>query len=283
MVKTRFQSSEFKDMNSIPKNPLRAVSYHVRSTFSAVRGLYHNEGLFALWKGIGAMVVGVMPSRAIYFSSYNKGKSIFSEIVGQENALVHLSSAFCAGITTATATNPIWLIKTRMQLQSVAKDAAPLYRNSFHCLSEVVKKEGVSALYKGLSASYLGVAEGTIQWVIYEKMKKSIREFRSDSEDYSKSNQELADYFLAAAASKLIAAVTTYPHEVLRTRLRQKDAVGRYDGLIAATRTIFREEGLTAFYGGMTAHLLRVVPNSAIMFFCYELLINYFSAQKKAL
>jgi solute carrier family 25 protein 33/36 len=36
----------------------------------------------------------------------------------------------------------------------------------------ILKQEGVKGLYKGMSASYLGVAEGTIQWVIYENLKK---------------------------------------------------------------------------------------------------------------
>lgn len=35
-----------------------------------------------------------------------------------------------------------------------------------------MKQEGIKGLYRGMSASYLGVAEGTIQWVIYEKLKK---------------------------------------------------------------------------------------------------------------
>jgi solute carrier family 25, member 33/36 len=29
-------------------------------------------------------------------------------------------------------------------------------------------------------------------------------------------------------------------------------------------------------YGGMTAHMMRVVPNSAIMFFCYEFLTHLY-------
>ena len=31
------------------------------------------------------------------------------------------------------------------------------YKNSFDCVRKVVQEEGVRALYKGLSASYLGI------------------------------------------------------------------------------------------------------------------------------
>ena len=94
------------------------------------------------------------------------------------------------------------------------------------------------------------------------------------------------DYFLIAAASKWIACVSTYPHEVLRTRLRQgrmPDGTNKYSGLKSAVQTIYREEGMTAFYGGMTAHLMRVVPNSAIMFFCYEVFVHVFTKYQKQL
>jgi solute carrier family 25 protein 33/36 len=35
---------------------------------------------------------------------------------GQDTALVHLLAAATAGIVISTATNPIWLVKTRLQL-----------------------------------------------------------------------------------------------------------------------------------------------------------------------
>jgi solute carrier family 25 protein 33/36 len=76
-----------------------------------------------------------------------------------------------------------------------------------------------------------------------------------------------------------MAAIITYPHEVLRTRLRQapENGVIKYTGFIQAGRLILREEGVGALYGGMTAHLLRVVPNAAILFFSYELIISAWS------
>lgn len=47
-----------------------------------------------------------------------------------------------------------------------------MYKNSLDCALKILQQEGAKGLYKGMSASYLGVAEGTIQWVIYENLKK---------------------------------------------------------------------------------------------------------------
>lgn len=79
-----------------------------------------------------------------------------------------------------------------------------------------------------------------------------------------------------ASTAKLIAAVATYPHEVIRTRLRQapENGIRKYTGLIQSGRLIYQQEGMAALYGGMTAHLMRVVPNAAFLFLSYELIIS---------
>ena len=260
------------------RRPISSIAFHVRGTLNVLASIYAKEGLAALWKGVGATVVGVMPSRAIYFSTYAKTKHVLTDRNGgKEGALIHLSAAAAAGVATATATNPIWLIKTRMQLQ---QSQNRIYANSWDCLRKVVANEGVRGLYKGLSASYLGVAEGTIQWVLYERMKRYLKAQSANTGNES----NWLNYFLAAAGSKLFAATLTYPHEVLRTRLREQSAVAssgspvKYRGLLQAARLIVKEEGAAALYGGMTAHMMRVVPNSAIMFFCYEFLTHIYGA-----
>ena len=254
--------------------PMNSLVFHIRGTMDVLGGIYVKEGVGALWKGVGATVVGVMPSRAIYFSTYAKTKHFLSDKNGgREGPLIHLLAAASAGVATATATNPIWLIKTRMQLQHSHNR---IYRNSWDCLRKVVASEGFTGLYKGLSASYLGVAEGTIQWVLYEKLKGYLKRNSVNEKE------AWLNYFLAAAGSKLFAATLTYPHEVLRTRLREQTSPAfagqplKYRGLVQAARLIVKEEGAVALYGGMTAHMMRVVPNSAIMFFCYEFITHFY-------
>jgi len=72
--------------------------------------------------------------------------------------------------------------------------------------------------------------------------------------------------------AKLLASLATYPHEVIRTRLReQKSGVPKYKGPIHGMAVLYREEGVRGLYGGLSAHLIRVVPNAAILFLTYEL------------
>ncbi|KAL2917297.1 Pyrimidine nucleotide transporter, mitochondrial [Polyrhizophydium stewartii] len=285
VVKTRLQSSLYR-AGETPvgtRNPLAAAWHHVRGVVGLLRTIQQKEGFRALWKGLGPNLIGVVPARAINFSVYSQCKYHYAAFNGgTENSVVHMFSAATASMTTSIVTNPIWLVKTRMQLQSEdpARRSLQRYRNSFHCAYMVVKEEGIRGLYRGLSASFLGMAEPTLQFVMYEYFKKSVLDRkRAAAERKGRSTEDVSldwlQTFGVAAAAKLIAAVVAYPHEVIRTRMRQTPVAGqlKYTGLMQTASLILREEGPAALYGGMTAHLMRVVPNAAILFFCYETVI----------
>ena len=123
---------------------------------------------------------------------------------GVETAAVHLSAAALAGIMTSSVTNPIWVVKTRMQLS--AANSKP-FSSSWECIRTIYRENGYRGLYKGLSASYLGVSEGVIQWTLYEQLKKVAKKAEGGP-------LEWVGMFGAAAGAKMTASLITYPHEV---------------------------------------------------------------------
>ncbi|ORX78565.1 mitochondrial carrier [Basidiobolus meristosporus CBS 931.73] len=293
VVKTRLQSSLYKPTATMYSHAQRSlvstVGVHVVETFGILRSIRYHEGVRGLFQGLGPSLVGVVPARAINFAAYGNGKRILVEMNGgKESSVIHLTAAATAGITTATITSPIWLVKTRMQLQAMSTTAPARYRNSLDCVGQVIRSEGIRGLYRGVSASYLGVAEGTLQWVVYEKFKSWIHERRrvrygTEHCTENRSALDWFEYFAAAGSAKLLAAVVTYPHEVIRTRLRQgpsENGLHKYTGLRQCFGLILKEEGFAALYSGMTPHLMRTVPNAAIMFFCYEAIMHSFGAKK---
>lgn len=132
----------------------------------------------------------------------------------------------------------------------------------------IIKSEGIAGLYKGMSASYLGVAEGTIQWVLYERLKGLAQGSASAAEEQEVSRfRKWMGTVGAAGTAKMVASLITYPHEVVRTRLRQEPPPGqarKYTGLLQTIKLVWREEGAASLYGGLSAHLLRVVPVSRL-------------------
>jgi solute carrier family 25 protein 33/36 len=188
--------------------------------------IYRNESARALFKGLCPTLVGVIPARSINFFTYGNGKQIIANHFnhGQENSFVHLAAAAIAGIVTGTATNPIWVVKTRLQLTaSERRHASSLSSTnpaataepprggggSYKMIKHIFREEGVKGFYKGLSASYLGVTEGTIQWVLYERLKR----LAVDTEGRG-GTVEWVGMLGSAGTAKCVASLITYPHEV---------------------------------------------------------------------
>jgi hypothetical protein len=205
----------------------RSGLLHFRETFQILGSVHRVEGWRALFKGLGPNLIGVVPARSLNFFVVGNGKRIIADYGndGKESAWVVLCAAAMAGIVTSTATNPIWLIKTRLQLDKTVVEktgglATRRYKNSWDCIKQVVRQEGIQGLYKGMSASYLGVTESTVQWVLYEQMKKSLakREERITLIGRARTTWDHAvdatGSMAAAGSAKLVAALATYPHEV---------------------------------------------------------------------
>ncbi|XP_064385092.1 solute carrier family 25 member 36-A-like [Halichondria panicea] len=271
VIKTRLQSS-------VGQNVLQNVQlYRVLSLQTASAGggvaiasttplvyfrhMLQTEGLSALFKGLSPSLIGIMPTRALYFTSYAQAKQMFNNIFSYESPAVHLCSAVSAGVVTSTVTSPIWVVKTQMQLECSRLTAQ-------RCVKQIFKMDGIRGFYRGLTASYAGLSETAIHFVIYEHIKKTIKAHNQ--------TLELKDCMLAAGISKLTASSICYPHEVCRTRLRQKVAREhrKYHSFFQTLLKISREEGTRGLYGGMTPHLCRVVPNTVIVFLTYEAIIR---------
>ncbi|KAF2229843.1 calcium-binding mitochondrial carrier protein Aralar2 [Viridothelium virens] len=271
-------------------SPARGAILHITETFQILFAIPRQEGWRALFKGLGPNLVAVIPAQATKFFTYGNGKKIISKYLndGRESAWVHLCAAATSGIITGTVTNPIWLVKTRLQLdRSHAERAGSVqarrYKNALDCTMQTVRNEGVRGLYRGLSASYLGITESTLQWVLYEQMKLYLRKrderialsgrLTTGWDDTVTWTGKLG----AAGMAKFVAAIVTYPHEVVRTRLRQAPLeTGRpkYTGLVQCFKLVFKEEGMVGLYGGLVPHMMRVVPSAAIMFGVYEVVLK---------
>ncbi|KAI0912194.1 mitochondrial carrier domain-containing protein [Ustulina deusta] len=294
VLKTRLQSDFYQAQLRAARaaaghtrlSPLQSVSYHLAETIHILRDVHRLEGWRALFKGLGPNLVGVIPARSINFYVYPMGKRTYSEWtgLGPTNPVVHLASAVTAGIATGTATNPIWLVKTRLQLDKNKAErrgdvGTRRYRNSWDCIRQVMRDEGPRGFFKGLSASYLGVTETTLQWVMYEELKRRLR-LREEHIIASGREKTWWDHMvnwtgnaMGAGAAKGLAAILTYPHEVARTRLRQApmaDGRPKYTGLVQCFTLVWKEEGFIGLYGGLTPHLMRTIPSAVIMFGMYE-------------
>ncbi|XP_058452501.1 mitochondrial carrier protein Rim2 isoform X2 [Malaya genurostris] len=142
------------------------------SIWQCLKHIVQTEGSRALFKGLGPNIVGVAPSRAIYFCAYSKAKNALNAhgIIPANSPLVHIMSASCAGFVSASLTNPIWFVKTRLQLDYNADGKMTVS----DCVKRIYATQGLRGFYKGITASYFGISETVIHFVIYEALKKKL-------------------------------------------------------------------------------------------------------------
>lgn len=262
VIKTRLQSSNRANLFNVN-------NLSICKCFGTV---VRNEGWRALFKGLGPNLIGISPSRAIYFSTYSKVKSILNKSYANYSGhpLVHTTSAACAGFVSCTATNPIWLIKTRLQL---SKESITVR----HCIGTIWRTSGFRGFYKGISASYIGISETIIHFVLYEFFKSLMTQRRlHDPDNFDR--WRFLGFMLASAVSKSCACAIAYPHEVARTRLREEGAV--YKTFVQTIYLVLKEEGPIGLYRGITLQLLRAIPYTAITMGFYELIVHRLSGDK---
>ncbi|XP_062849863.1 solute carrier family 25 member 36-A [Trichomycterus rosablanca] len=282
VVKTRLQSSSvtlyISDVQLSAVNGAGVARVSPPGPLHCLKLILEREGPRSLFRGLGPNLVGVAPSRAIYFAAYSTAKEKLNGVLESDSTQVHMVSAGLAGFTAITATNPIWLIKTRLQLD--ARNRGERRMSAFECVRRVYRADGPRGFYRGMSASYAGISETVIHFVIYESIKRKLLESKASAnvDDEDESVKDASDFIgmmLAAATSKTCATSIAYPHEVIRTRLREEGS--KYRSFFQTLSVVVREEGYRALYRGLTTHLVRQIPNTAIMMCTYELVVYLLS------
>lgn len=83
---------------------------------------------------------------------------------------------------------------------------------------------GFFGLYKGITASYFGISETIIHFVIYEFIKAKLKErreriCREKCEEYRESGYHVLQFMVASAISKTCASILAYPHGTVRLNI----------------------------------------------------------------
>nr|XP_011462580.1 PREDICTED: folate transporter 1, chloroplastic isoform X2 [Fragaria vesca subsp. vesca] len=267
VVRTRFQVNDGR-VSNLPT---------YKNTANAIFTIARSEGLRGLYAGFSPAVIGSTVSWGLYFFFYGRAKQRYSKN-GDEKLSpgLHLASAAEAGALVSLCTNPIWLVKTRMQLQTPLHQTRP-YSGFYDALRTIIREEGFAALYKGLGPSLFLVSHGAIQFTAYEELRKIIVDLKSKKSTSNSGSSDTVlnsfDYAALGASSKVAAILLSYPFQVIRSRLQQRpssEGIPRYMDSWHVIRETARFEGVRGFYRGITPNLLKNVPASSITFIVYE-------------
>ncbi|KAG8528028.1 uncharacterized protein KY384_006944 [Bacidia gigantensis] len=294
----------------------------VEVTAAAYRGvagsastIWKEDGIRGMYRGLGPMLLGYIPTWAVYLTVYNKTQAFFRTKTDNwfiANVYASLSGGACSTL----ATNPIWVIKTRLMSQSSSREdkthsKAPWhYRNTMDAARKMYLHEGILSFYSGLTPALLGLAHVAVQFPLYEVFKER---FTGLGKGVNESAEDRSHHFYGLAGavflSKVCASTATYPHEVVRTRLQtqQRSSItpsanslhrngiakasdrGKPPNLIPPAvqilqskgtwqtcKIIYMEEGWRGFYAGLGTNLIRAVPSAMTTILTFEYLKKTF-------
>lgn len=166
----------------------------------------------------------------------------------------------------------------------------PKYRNAAHALYVILKEEGPKTLYRGVALTALrqatnqGASRGlqylrrrradtaatAANFTAYTELKRALQTYQPQYPDGGLPAWQTASIGLISGA---MGPFTNAPIDVIKTRIQKATAL---KGETAWTRVttvwtqMWREEGVRAFYKGITPRVARVAPGQAVVFAVYE-------------
>ncbi|CAI6357921.1 unnamed protein product [Macrosiphum euphorbiae] len=145
-----------------------------KGVFDALIKIRKDEGITGLWRGTVATVLRAMTANLTQLMSYDEAKVYMMDNYNMENGLkLHTVSSMISGIVYSVSSNPMDVLKTRIQQQKIV-DGKAEYSGIIEVATTLVKSEGVMALWKGWPFYYLRVAPGTVLLFIFmEQLRKA--------------------------------------------------------------------------------------------------------------
>ncbi|KAE8009622.1 hypothetical protein FH972_006050 [Carpinus fangiana] len=144
-----------------------------RGPIGELQRIVSEEGIRALWKGVGPAMARAAGLTASQLATYDETKRILIKQTPLEEGFpLHLISSTVAGTVSTLITAPMDMIKTRLMLQQESKEVGT-YKNGFHCAYQVLLTEGPRGLYKGGLAIFARLCpQTTITFILCEKLRK---------------------------------------------------------------------------------------------------------------
>jgi len=132
-----------------------------------------NQGITGLYTGWSVTVAGAFVYRAGQLGCFKQIQDMnpYKKDKGTMGAV----SSFCAVTVARTVVMPFNYpfdtVRRRMMLQSEKPVSERLYKGSIHCFTEVLKKEGLAGMYKGMVPEIFRGVGGSLVIVAYDRIK----------------------------------------------------------------------------------------------------------------
>ncbi|KAF1840004.1 mitochondrial carrier [Cucurbitaria berberidis CBS 394.84] len=233
-----------------------------RNPFLVVTQVYQKEGIRALYKGCGALVVGSIAKDGVRFLFFDQIKESFADPeTGTLSPLRNLLAGMTAGvIASITAVTPTERIKTALIDDARTEKR---FRSGFHATTTIWKEHGILGLYRGFAGTTMKQASATaFRMGTYNILK--------DYEKERNIEQNTAVNFANGSVAGVVTTLATQPFDVIKTRSQS----ARGTSTAEAVKSILLDYGIRGFWKGTTMRLGRTVFSGGILFTSYEAVVK---------
>ncbi|KAK7466487.1 Fe(2+) transporter [Stygiomarasmius scandens] len=172
---------------------------------------------------------------------------------------VNMLAGALAGISEHAVMYPVDSIKTRMQV--FATSPVAVYSGVGNAFTRIASTEGMRALWRGVWSVVLGAGPAH---AVHFGTLEAVKELLGGNES---GNQWLATSIAGASATTAADALMN-PFDVIKQRMQVHKS--EFRSIFTCARTVYRNEGLSAFYVSYPTTLAISIPFNAIQFTIYE-------------
>ena len=235
VIKIRFQAGSVTNELSIP---------------SIIKEIKRESGPLGFYRGVTMNLC----SYPAFWSAFMVTKEYMQDNIGQsEIGQQYITNvyaqkfivAYSAGAVASTVSNPIFMIKTKLQTEN----------RSLKNTVKLINRSGYGSYMKGLRSTLMNNSKLAFQFPMYDHIKEKTNHMG----DLSTA--------IAGLVSKLTCTTLFYPFDLART-------IQRNNNLLTSTSSVFSKlyklHGVRGLYKGVMVNNTQSIPNFIIMMYVYE-------------
>lgn len=249
-------------------------NFQHESTWTTIKYTWNKEGLVnGFYKGLKAPMMGAFMESAVLFLSYNSSTNCLSNLTNSSKDLLwiqSLSGGF-AGFFASFVLTPVELIKCNLQVSNLNTNHKTYNYSSM--IKQVLRNDGITGLWKGLSSTIIRESGGTAIWFsTYEVSVKYLNQMNPNFESFN--------LLSSGALSGITFNLSMHPIDTIKSNIQTFDMLNQNlkvkPDFVQTTRKLVQTGGIKSLYHGLGITLIRAIPANAMIFYLYDFLKRNF-------
>jgi len=219
-----------------------------------------DEGVISFWRGNLANCIRYFPTQALNFAFKDKIKALFAVPKDADYFTKmgsNIASGGAAGTLSLTVVYSLDFCRTKLAADSKGKGGERQYNGLIDVYRKTLATDGIAGLYRGFAISAVGIfIYRGLYFGMYDTLKPIV---------LGEDSGFLVSFLLGWAVT-VGASSASYPIDTIRRRMMMTSGTGvHYKSAFDAGGQILKNEGITSFFKGNGANILRGVAGAGVL------------------